>query len=477
MPVLLVLLIAALAQPDPRPVVVSGEGLGPLFGAAADEVAAFAVRDGRLVEVPVQVDERFVYDVARVYAGLTPGDCPRAWWCRDLEGHVVTLGYADPGTHVGPDPLPGLDADDEVALLAADFGTPLAEGQVPEGVDPASGVEVRVEVGDEERAVTLWRRRSARPAPDAGVTYAAQFERGSYLSTYDRAGRRPPWIGWPLGFPSGTRTGLNPEDSWVRTPHYALAFSDRWILDRLHVGPPEARGPDLLDIDMVMFGPGVCQRTPRTGALSEGGFLVNRSGPVRAIRRAVGFNSGPLVETEWTFYPRLAESRTALRVHPIPGVIAFLDLSDEAEGATYRSARLHSGARVDGRPDWLPEGEVEWEAVERDGGGWTVRHEVTARVPGVRVVPFYADSARPDQPPCMGDRQFLGAHGVWARGPIPNTDPRHGEAGALVLRRTFAFGGDTEADLDALRQPLVPRLRALGRPAAPPAGGGAPERP
>ena len=470
------------ARADPRPVVLTGADLGPLRGIDPADLAAVSVQGGRYVEVPVQVDERFVYDLAVVYRGMAPGDCPRTAWCRDLDGHVVRLGYADPDTHVGADPDPTLDRLDEVALLAADFGD--EPPGAPPGLDPASAVQVRIVGGGAgpERVVTLGRRTAPGTAPPAPrVAYRAAFERGPYLATYDRAGVRPPWAGWPAGVPSGGRGGSNPEASWVQTPHYALAFSDRWVWDRLHVGPPGARGPDLLDVDMVMFGPGICERTPRTGSLSEGGFLVNRSGPVRAIRHAVGFNSGPLVEGLWTFYPRLAESRTALRVHKIPGVMAFLDLSDAARGAVYRDAAHPDGVTVDGRPDRLPSAPPTWQAVERGGpqtagapaagAGWVVAHTVEAFDPGGRpaAIPaetFYRDDDRPATAACMTDRAYLGAHGVRVRGPIPTTDPRDGPAGRVALVRRFVFGGDRAADLGALAAPLRVRTRWEGGGAA-----------
>ena len=450
---------------DPRPVVMTADALGPLLGADPADIVAVAWHGGRPVSVPVQVDERFRYDVATAYRGMAPGDCARASWCRDLEGHAVVLGYADPDTHVGPDPDPTLDADDEVALLAADFGD--GPGGVPPGVEHGSGVEVRIGEGAAERVVTLWRRGgTGLEAPAARVRYRPSFRRGPYLATYDRGGRRPPRVGWPGGMPSGGRGGSNPEDSWVQTAHYALAFSDRWVWDRLHVGPPGARGPDLLDLDMVMFAPGICDRTPRTGSMSEGGFLVNRSGPVRAIRHAVGFNSGPLVETVWTFYPRLVESRATLRVHGIPGVMSFLDLSDAARGAVYRDGRHPDGVAVDGRPDALRPGPATWQAVDRDGGGWVAVYDVEASgdlAPEITVEALYRDDDRPPSPACMTDRQWVGAHGVWARGPIPNTDPRRGAAGRLVLRRALALGGDASSDLAALSAPLLVRVRAVAR--------------
>ena len=452
--------LAASADVDPRPVVLTGDALGPVLGVDPADLVAVAWHDGRPRAVPVQVDERFRYDVATVYRGMVPGDCPRKPWCRDLDGHAVIAGYADPGTLVGPDPDPTLD---EVALLAADFGD--EPTGVPAGVDPASGVEVRVDVGGTDRVVTLWRRTGPDLAPPAArVAYRPAFERGAYLDTYDRAGRRPPVVGWPGGLPSGRRGGPNPEDSWVQTAHYAAAFSERWVWDRLHIGPPGARGPDLLDLDMVMFAPDICERTPWTGSLSEGGFLVNRAGPVRAIRHAVGFNSGPLVTTVWTFYPRMIESRATLRVHRIPGIMAFLDLSDAARGATFRDAR-HTAVAIDGRPDARRPGPATWQAVERDGGGWVTTYDVEASddvAAEVTVEGLYRDEDRPGSPACMTDRQWIGAHGVWARGPIPNTDPRDEPAGHLALRRSMVLAGDADADLALLATPLAVRVRPLG---------------
>ena len=454
-------LAEAPAGGDPRPVVLTGADLGPLRGIDPADLVAASFRDG-WGAVPVQVDERFVYDLAVVYRGMEPGDCPRAAWCRDVAGWVVRPGYADPATHVGPDPDPTLDALDEVALLAADFGDPV--DAVPPGVDPATAVVVTVDVGGAARAVTLGRRTGPPAPPAPRVVYRPAFARGAYLAAYDRGGARPPWLGWPAGVASGGRGGSNPEDSWVQTPHYALAFSDRWVWDRLHVGPPGARGPDLLDVDMVLFGPGICQRTPRTGSLSEGGFLVNKTGPVRAIRWAVGFNSGPLVEALWTFYPRLVESRTTLRVHGIPGVMTFLDLSDAARGAVYRDAAHPDGVPIDGRPERVRPAPPTWQAVDRAGGGWVIDHAVEAFSPEGRpaTVPaetFYLDDARPPSAACMTDRAYLGAHGVRVRGPVPNTDPRHGRAGRLALVRRMVLGGDRRADLDALAAPLAPRVR------------------
>src|SRR5690606_36463035 len=164
-------------------------------------------------------DARCAYDPAAAYRG---GNLRR-----DVAGHVRALGYADPGTLVGPDPDPRTDDDDEVALMLSDFGR---EGVGhPEGVVAGTGVECVAEAGGATRSAYLYRRASARLDPAAGadlVRYEPRFRRGPYLTTYDRQGRRTPRNPRPVRDPYAS----NPERTTVSTPFYTLGFSDRWIL-------------------------------------------------------------------------------------------------------------------------------------------------------------------------------------------------------------------------------------------------------
>lgn len=441
---------------DPRPVVVTGADLPGLIGVAPEDVVAFAVRDGDFAPIPVQVDERFFYDLATVYTGMSPKDCARRAWCRDLDGHVEHLGYADPNTHVGPDPDATVDADDEVALMLADFGE-VATGH-PSGVDPRTAAVLTVAVDGETRAAYLYRRTDSRLDPAAGkqyVRYTPHFVRGEYLETYERGGRRPPWMGWPTGNPSRDRLGSNPERTRVETGTYTLGFADRWILNRMEIGG----GADLLDVDMIAFAPGVCWRSPYTGSLSEGGFLVNRSGPVRALRHVVGFNSGPLVDGQWTFYARHAESVVNLRVHPIPGAMSFLDLSEEAVGMVYRNEANPGGALVDGHADALEGSPVSWESWSGPDGAFGIRHRFDTDGFVPNIVSYHIDNAEPNIDACMLDGAYYGAHGLYLDGTIPNTDPRRGEAARVALHRQFAFGEDPEARLAVLGQPVAVTVR------------------
>lgn len=108
------------------PVVIAGSELGALEGTTDQRLVAFRLREtasGRAMwkQVPVQLDQRKLVDF-----GSEPPNNAAA----GIEGTVygtapigqAILQYADPQTFVGADPQPGLDPDDEVALLGGDAG-------------------------------------------------------------------------------------------------------------------------------------------------------------------------------------------------------------------------------------------------------------------------------------------------------------------------------------------------------------------
>src|SRR5690606_6242226 len=234
----------------------------------------------------------------------------------------------------------------------------------------------------------------------------------------------------------------NPERTTVSTPFYTLGFSDRWILDRMEI----EGGPDILDVDVLGAPIGNCVRSPYTASLSHGAFLVNRDGPVRAIRRVIGFNSGILTEMQWVFYPRLAEALTTLRVHSLPGPVAYTDHSPAAEGMRYRSSNS-DWVTIDGRPDRVGGSEMpRWAMVVGRQGSYVVDYRVeVSGMPRPPIGHVYLDEANPDFEPCLLDGAFYGAHGISMDGELQNTDPSRGRAGNLTVLRRFAFGGDPDA--------------------------------
>jgi hypothetical protein len=76
-----------------------------------------------------------------------------------------------------------------------------------------------------------------------------------------------------------------------------------------------ATGADILDRHKNLFAPGNCVRSEDTFSAAEGAFIVNKSGPVRALRAYIGANSGPYTGRLHVFYARRELITTYLRVH------------------------------------------------------------------------------------------------------------------------------------------------------------------
>jgi hypothetical protein len=137
---------AAQARPLDRPddpVVLTGAATRSLTGAAPGAVVAFAWTD-KWRQVPVQVDERKLFDLRLAYPD--PFSCAGNGLCYLPFATVGKLRYADPGTLVGADPDASLDADDEIVFMAADAGGSAATAADPSTV--VAGSRVRVKVND-----------------------------------------------------------------------------------------------------------------------------------------------------------------------------------------------------------------------------------------------------------------------------------------------------------------------------------------
>src|SRR3954469_3071227 len=243
---------AALNRPA-DPVVITGASVPPLAGVAPGEIVAFRYGDG-WQQVPVQVDERAVVDLAKPYNGSPTGQ--------------TFVAYTDPGTYTGPDPDPTLDPNDEIALMARDTGAQAPAFSAPAGVLASTGQELHVTdpLASGDGYVYLF-RRSGNLDPGAGqhyVNYQFALQAGTYPANYN------------------VNNGPNPENSTVVTPFYSHHFSDRWIDDQLKITAGAASGTDILDRHAFQFAPGSCIRSEDTFSQGEGNFVVNKSGPVRA---------------------------------------------------------------------------------------------------------------------------------------------------------------------------------------------------
>jgi hypothetical protein len=382
--------------------------------------------------VPVQVDERTKVSFRTIYGGRTnPGGYP--------VGNFSATVYADPGTHVGADPNPRIDADDEIVVMARDTG-----GIAPDGARRPAGTRrgaVHLRVRDPLDAgvghLYLFRQRGAL-AQDAGrpyVDYDHVLVSGDYFDTYR------------------FDDGPNPERSRVRTASYRLGFADRWIHDRLQMRT--GTGADILERHTFMFVPGVCVRSEQTFVEAEGALVANISGPVRAIRSYIGANSGPLTQRDTVMYADRYDVRTYLRTHSIPGGIDAYDYSRAAVGMEYRSNLVPDGVTIDGVPDPDPgrQGPLRWEQVSGPQGTLSMVFVLDTTADLTNNGVYRLDDATPndaDEKQCTGDDEALGLSGP-ATSPLPNTDPTRGPADRFVTQRIVYVGDPDDSTSVAVR--------------------------
>jgi len=421
------------------PIVVSGARVTALLGSSPQRLLAYRYEGRRLRQVPLQVDERKLFDVGNAYQPALPSG-------------EQTLVYADPSMSAGADGDPRFDSNDEIALLGSSVG-----GRAPGKVAlpgalrgrPHQWLKVRDPIGGAIGYVLLGEARPGMKVDQAAGSHPLKYRfalaSGQPYSSYRRA------------------QGPNPESSSLTTPFYSLGFVDRWMKDRLTVRAKDARGVDILDMHKSMISARSCGRSERTFSDGEGAFLTNRVGPVRAIRDFIGANSGPFTERRELMYPAREDVETFLRVHAIGTVVDFLDYSAAASGMTYRDSLNTAGVRVDGTPDRLAPGLPAWSQVTGAQGTVTVSYSHATDIAGLPMTGFYVDSLQPTEPQCTGDSASYGASGVAVTAGMTTTDPRQGGYSHFSTAWRIYFGGRSgggagkAASLDRrARQPLQP---------------------
>ncbi len=442
---------AATGLPDREadPIVLEGGDTPALIGTQPDAVVAFAY-DGRWKQVPVQVDERAVVDYPTVRQGYQTQNRP-----------FTHEAYTDAGTFAGADPDPTVDDGDEIAMMAKDAGADATDVAGPQGVVDSTRTAVAVsdplEPGT-SRYIYLF-KTNAGLDPAAGksyVDYDFSLSSGDYKTTYSFSGVPGGDTGNPTGGPG------NPENSSVDTGFYHQHIGSRWIHDGLEV--KGGTGVDILDgdKDQVSYG---CGRSELTFSRGGGGFIANRSGPVRAIRSYIGANSGTYTQQDRIYYQRSEVLHTDLRVHPGINVISqFLDYSPAAAGMTYRSSADPAGVTIDGVPDpGLETGSnlgpaLTWEQVTGDQGTLSIVNRYSTDISGLTVGSYYQDdSTSPATAQCGGyaDDQAWGSSGPVISMPSVtggiNTDPTLGAAYSFAGTRTIFYGTGGDAALAELR--------------------------
>ena len=430
------------------PVLLTGADVPSLAGIDPSRLVAFRYAAG-WQQIPVQVDERAVKDFGDIYnLGGTYGG-------------VTELVYTDTGTFTGPDSDPTLDSNDEIVFMAKDAGGTAFSLSIPPATIPGTGVELRIADPLDPVAVgyVYLFRSDGTLDPGAGqqyVAYAFNLLSGDYLDTYRRA------------------AGPNPENSAVTTSYYSHHFSDRWISDGIGITAGAATGVDILDRHKNLFAPGNCARSENTFSNGEGAFVVNKSGPVRAIRSYIGANSGPLTQRDNIFYERRQEIRTYLRVHAIGGITDFFDYSPSASGMTYYNNLNPSGVTIDGVPDSVVLGPIPWEMVTGSQGSLMMAGSVTTNITGLSPTSYYLDDSTPGVTQCTGDAFAYGSSGTMINQSIPCTDPGQGCSSFYRGVRTMCYAapGLTVEEAQALNDRVnAPLAYTVGAFPASPVGG------
>jgi hypothetical protein len=431
-------------------VVLTGAAVPALQGIAPNRLVAFRFVNGTWEQIPVQVDERAVLDLA------TPK-------------HLAPIGktatfYTDANTWTGADPNANLDADDEISFMVRD-----ANGQardIDSGgsyvlTQPAhtasSGVEI--EVNDPRKVdsaawVYLFQSDGTLdPAAGApSISYGYSLNAGDYKTKYNIS------------------TGPNPENSRVTTGRYSLHFSDRWITDEMKITAGGGSGADILDRHKSGFA-GSCGRTEDTFSSGPGAMIANKTGPVRAIRSVLGANSGTYTQRDHIMYESRVDVVTYLRVHAIPPLRDWIDYAPAASGMTYRTNVTPAGVTIDGVPDALPTDEVTYQLVSGAPGSvvHTSRFETTIPISPGDVKTFYRDDLTPPETQCTGDAVEYGASGTQYDKDVPCTDPAQNCTDTFTTTRRMTFLGPntTTNQANTVAAETATPLTTTARPFAP----------
>jgi hypothetical protein len=472
--------------PDPR-----GQGVD------VDDIAAFRWDGKRFREVPVQVDERFPHFLANgnsdfgIYSG-TDEELTYAW---DVEAWNRTAGecqaeHASGVAPATPDPVAGLDDDDEVVVMAQDAG-----GRAPAGakgpkktsgtrqevvlVDPLDTTSARyvylfLRAGGSSFDATNGYVRFARDADADRWIDRRSFAEGDLEALGTSNTGYGPNVAGTVCDPDGTvrpSTDRFPRDGHVvTTDAYRMVASGRWMLRELHVADPGGDGtygPDLVD---RWKGRAFQQSPDSTVSLvgfedeqvnweANSALLGWRAGPVRALREVWGADSGTNVTKLETYYRDAIAYRYRVRVHPIPpdGLYTSWDYNRDV-ASTYYNALRPEGVPIDGvnddvgHIDQLPTGDPAffdfpdptfnaplafdtWEQVSGrgDAGSLVYVFELTGptSLGHPAVVPYYRDDA------CLDDgtgddpvkRPWPGEH---------SADPRVQAGYAAVAGKPYA---------------------------------------
>ena len=409
------------------------------IGADVNRIVGFRwdASAGKFVQFPLQVDEKFTRFISNNASGFAfySGVDQETNYAWDREGFRYTSDQSqtqpggDPcvpepakgspapnakGYSAAPDPIKGLDDNDEVAFMWRDAGATQAPSgaSLPKGVlssyqvavaDPSDPSQVRyayvaLSASDQDpgaaagQTVTQWNEQHGYVHYTRDATADIfQYSQSSY-GDYGAAPKGPYCTinadgTHTLSTAHGQYAQRRPGDgAWITTDRYAFRYDGRWLMTQLRICPDAvARGNGggsafgyghtcgLRDGQPVGYGPNIIDQwkarafqqrpsgtTPCCGYEEEvnnwGGSSIlfgERWGPVRVIRAAWGSDSSTNnIKTE-TFYPETITFGDNLRVHVIPPFDGIYVMWDYRAGkvAKYYNPWQPNGVATDGQND------------------------------------------------------------------------------------------------------------------------------
>ncbi|HMC71938.1 MAG TPA: hypothetical protein VKJ07_22465, partial [Mycobacteriales bacterium] len=363
----------------------------PIQGTPTDRLLGYRWDGQRFVQIPFQVDKVFTRYLDNSASGFSvySGQDQHTTYAFDREGWRM---YGqDPnnpckaipagGVKTTPDPVPGLDTNDELAFMASDAGPQApANSPLPRGIVGVRAVTINDPYAPGHSTYVYVMEAGAngpRPAYNASNGYVSYmrdsnadfFELSqSNYSNYGNAAKgiicdaQGHVIRDSHGNPVIARR--RPRDyATIATSRYKFRYDGRWLMTGINVSPDGGRsyGPNLVDRWKARaFAQDPGSKTPCCGFEEEdthwGGsstLLGEKVGPVRAIRETWGADSGTNVIRRETFYRDQVRMKSWLRVHPIPPLDGIYAQWDFAAGRMTRfyNPNVPNGVPVDGRND------------------------------------------------------------------------------------------------------------------------------
>lgn len=451
----------------------------PNVGADVDHLLGYRwnTQTATFEEIPFQVDERFTRYISNFASHCAAGagsSCvgfgayaaadAQLSYAYDRDSYRFTEGDCfaemEDGDVPDPDPVKGLDDNDELAFLYRDAG----QQAPPSAPLPAGVTELRrIRIDDPSAPDTAPRYTyvglSAHTAKftstNSYMRYIRDADADRYAETSDNYGNAPKG---PVCDDAGNviekknNVPRRPLDTaWVLTPRYAFRYAGRWILRGVRVAPgdrdaplddPASYGPPLLDQWKARaYAQTRDDQVPCCGFENEqtnwgrsSVTLGELSGPVRVIRTTWGADSGTNTVRHEIFYPDTIVQQSFLRVHPIPPLGGIFSYWDHTAGVItkYYNPQRSEGVDVDGKNDEI----VGTMHVDVRDDGIEVTDEDDIPVLGPTTVTVPPGGANGD---CLGECANFDVNDPTLQATnVMNWEQLSGPHGTMVFRSGFA---------------------------------------